>query len=86
VHMLVLPNSSAEDADMFRMERVCDVTCQLRPGSGNPESARAIHAHTPQRRSASLLDALVGRSYCVSSSCVPSPPFPFHYLTVLRVE
>jgi hypothetical protein len=66
---LVLPNLSAENADMFWMERVCDVSCQLRPGSSNSESAQAMHAYAPQRSSTSLLNALV-EAVIVSSSCV----------------
>ncbi|KAJ7899393.1 hypothetical protein B0H13DRAFT_2519167 [Mycena leptocephala] len=40
VHTLVLPNSSPEDADMFRMLQRVDVTYLLRPSNGNSESAR----------------------------------------------
>ncbi|KAJ7899377.1 hypothetical protein B0H13DRAFT_2664325 [Mycena leptocephala] len=40
VRMLVLPKSSPEDADMFRMLERVDVTYLSRPSSGNSESAR----------------------------------------------
>ncbi|KAJ7899404.1 hypothetical protein B0H13DRAFT_796389 [Mycena leptocephala] len=82
---LVLPNSSPEDADMFRILERVDITYLLRRSRGN-SSAQAVRAHNSQRRSASLLDALMD-AVCVSISIrwrspslvtphpPPSPPY-----------
>jgi hypothetical protein len=90
VHTLVLPNSSAEDADMFRVLKRVDMTYLSRPSaSGNSESAQLCTLTIGKGAGTDLnqpAQCAGGRSYCVSSSCVLSRLFPFRCLTVLHVE